>query len=100
MVRGQAIRNRGRLQDLRRVIPWQGTPCRGAGGGPSGGIGGARRLSLSRSRERTQSSASVGGSRGGAWMRETSRHSVRATEEGTDIPARSRERTQWLGAGR
>ncbi len=41
VVRRAAERDRGRLQDLRRVLPRPGPPRRGAGGRPRGRLGGA-----------------------------------------------------------
>ena len=41
VVRGPSQRHRGRLQDLRGVVPRPRPPRAGAGGGPRGGLGGA-----------------------------------------------------------
>jgi hypothetical protein len=45
VVRGSAVGHRGRLQDLRRVLPRARAPGAGAGRGPRGRQRGARRLS-------------------------------------------------------
>ena len=44
LVRRPAVRHRGRLQDLRRVVRVRGAPGAGAGGGEGRGLGGAGRL--------------------------------------------------------
>ena len=46
LVRGPPVRHRGRLQDLRRVVQGTRAPGAGAGGGPRGGVGGARVIML------------------------------------------------------
>ena len=44
LVRRPPVRHRGRLQDLRRVLPGRRPPGAAPGGGPRGGVPGARRL--------------------------------------------------------
>ena len=48
VVRGPPVRHRGRLQDLRRVLPRPGAPRAGPVRGPRGGVGGPDRLTAVR----------------------------------------------------